>query len=460
MSLQHDIHQELIAPGRPDAELLRRVHTQADSYLTLHNKIIDPTTGEPQFQNLVSCPVGWLPGLWEQINGELENDSYFSLNGFYRPGRQRSTTGWLGPDGEPLCRPDRRAESLRYLNACWADLDHHKLGLTVGQAVGLVIDLAANGTVPMPTLTIQSGRGLWAVWLIESVRAWPEVIAWWNRLQNKLSDHHKHLAADQGAIDAARICRIPGSTNTRAKKRVSFTLLGDARRYRIEEIANWLGVQKQTYRRKNNSLIRTSHQSRGALGQLARWKILEDTFWTFIEQIRGGIRRGHRHHALHLLGLIINRKYPLHHRQAACTNGLMRLQNKVEGWDDKRVLAEILAAANTHNRGRVTYATIANWLAITAAESQALEGLMQRPSWPAAGARVVSGPPPAKLAKSLRRDWLLSNVDIDAPPPLRAIATRMAAEGLQAVPNTIRRDLAELRAERLRRAGQSPKSPG
>ena len=75
----------------------------------------------------------------------LATDGAFSINGFARF------------RGQAQAR--RRAEQLRYLCACYADLDGYRAGLSDGQIIGRILDAADAGDIPEPSVTARSGPG-------------------------------------------------------------------------------------------------------------------------------------------------------------------------------------------------------------------------------------------------------------------------------------------------------------
>ena len=117
----------------------------------------------------------------------LVTDAYFALNTSYgkpkprvtprtvetwtpipeQPGAEQLATRtklraeFTHPDtGLPLV--EHSTDTLRWLNCCYADIDCYKVGLTVGDTLGAIVDLQDAGIIPPATLFARSGRGLWA----------------------------------------------------------------------------------------------------------------------------------------------------------------------------------------------------------------------------------------------------------------------------------------------------------
>ena len=94
-----------VTPASPDVRPILLTHRKHDGYVSFHRK-----RGE-QFENLCSVPANMLEGLWEQFAGELEEDSFFSIMGFYRgarsPSRSFDNNGNALPTaGGPVARYD------------------------------------------------------------------------------------------------------------------------------------------------------------------------------------------------------------------------------------------------------------------------------------------------------------------------------------------------------------------
>jgi hypothetical protein len=75
-----------------------------------------------------------------------------------------------------------------------ADIDFYKLGLSLGQAVGSILDAQEQGVVPPASLLMSSGRGVWAFWLLVGegsepfLRAWPENVELYRRVQSRITE--------------------------------------------------------------------------------------------------------------------------------------------------------------------------------------------------------------------------------------------------------------------------------
>lgn len=108
----------------------------------------------------------------------------------------------------------RRIEYLKELKAQFIDLDIYKTGFTKDQ---IIMQLEAdyfNKSIPRPNLIVDSGRGLYLIWLLNSVPA--KALPLWKAVEEYLYSVLKPLGADRQALDPTRILRVPGSINSKS----------------------------------------------------------------------------------------------------------------------------------------------------------------------------------------------------------------------------------------------------
>ena len=123
----------------------------------------------------------------------LENDVYITPNTMYK--RQR------------------RVANIRQFRALYQDLDIHKLGYNKAEVVWSIYILAYEGKIPMPSMIVDSGRGLHLYWKIKNAPF--GALKTWQELQDYLYYQLKHLNADKQATDGARILRLPNTVNSK-----------------------------------------------------------------------------------------------------------------------------------------------------------------------------------------------------------------------------------------------------
>jgi hypothetical protein len=339
------------APG-PDPRFISALHRGADGFVTFHSK------ADGSFRTITAFTAGSLNETFDQIRPELEMDSYFSINGFFRAHRSGKT--------------------LRYLNAVFIDLDVYNAGLTVGQAIGRVVDLQDAGAIPPASMLARSGRGLWLFWILEDPNhaglpqpAFPEKVEHYTRVGRELRDRLAALGPD--AYDAVRVARVPGSMNPKSSTRVSYwTQAGSDGlfpTYTLDSLGSLIGVPERAARATRDR--RTEDSSSEA--KRAGWRALQRKRFTqlrALEEMRGGFGEGCRNRAALLCAMF------------ARTNGLDPMAEVEELAQRCRTPLEPSARRGAV-RGSEALAlvrdqTIADWLQITPAESERLDG------WPPA----------------------------------------------------------------------------
>lgn len=244
----------------PDDLPIRAIHRGPSGYIPLVVK-----KDGIDWQELGAIQIGqpFLP----TILAALANDGYFALNTSYgtRPRVNKvSRETWQPIEGErggeqlvttektrlswtnhrtKLAWANHTTDTLRWLNVAYADIDCYKHELTIGDALGAIVDMQDAGQIPAASMFLRSGRGLWALWFLidhqnpasgEKViyrqthhpdtpaRAWPRTVALYARVQNAIVRKLAHLGADLAAADAARYCPVPGTRKTGATERVLY----------------------------------------------------------------------------------------------------------------------------------------------------------------------------------------------------------------------------------------------
>ena len=144
-----------------------------------------------------------------------ENNVYITLNTFYKT--------------------YRRIECLKELNALFIDLDTYKTGFTKEQILMNLNENYFGKNIPIPNLIIDSGRGLYLIWLIKKVPSM--ALPLWKAAEDYFYKTLKEFGADRQALDATRILRIPGSINPKTHTEVKIIDNYDYL-YELREIQN------------------------------------------------------------------------------------------------------------------------------------------------------------------------------------------------------------------------------
>ena len=127
-----------------------------------------------------------------------EDNVYITLNTFYKT--------------------YRRIECIKELNALFIDLDIYKTGFTKEQILMNLNENYFKQSMPIPNFIIDSGRGLYLIWLIKKVPSM--ALPLWEAVEEYFYKTLKEFGADRQALDATRILRVPGSFNSKTHTEV------------------------------------------------------------------------------------------------------------------------------------------------------------------------------------------------------------------------------------------------
>ena len=192
--------------------------------------------------NIHSRSKGWITrsvidkkgySQWHYKYAELKDldmsdeNIYITLNTFYKP-----------------CR---RLENIKELNTLFIDLDYYKTGKTKDQVLMDLEKNYFNQSIPIPNYVIDSGRGMYLIWLINAVPS--QALPLWKAVQDHLYKQLKCFGADRQALDATRILRVPGSINSKSKTVVN--ILDEYEYvYDLREIQNGFLPELKPYEKK------------------------------------------------------------------------------------------------------------------------------------------------------------------------------------------------------------------
>ena len=476
-----------LVPSKPDWKPIQAIHRGNDGYITFARK-----DEEGNHQELWAIQAQELEGVFPQLLPELEVDSYFSINSFYRGAHWHSKTQpALRPvNDKPLLGTERRISSLRHLTACFVDIDCYEKDVTQGQVLGAVDDAVTDGHLPAPSMIARTPeRGVWCFWFLVGPegshtlqRAFPEKIQMWNRIQNVLCNKLDALGTDAGAKDAARLTRVPGSINTKANARIAcwFPVLEDGTvpKYTLYDLAKFFNVFETP---GGPALKRFEKKTEGKegldarRGQRGRWRhALRDfqTLWS----LRGTWRKGLRNKAAFVLSNILR--------------GIDDFGTDADRWDEMlRLLRDMEQPLKENGRGVDRYSikdlervwkqigikrqnkklyyktgllrnqTIADLLDITPIEQAQLK------KWPCASAykdlpEFLEAPAGGRAKMTLVRSWMVKQICDEHTeskkkiPTLNELKDLLLSHGVQASVSTIRQDMKDLGIANPRRHGR------
>lgn len=168
-----------------DKSYINQLHENSKGWITKATKNPDFKQWHYRFRDLIL----------EDLEG---NNTYISVNTFYKT--------------------YRRIEYLKELQAAFIDLDTYNTEFNKNQIIMNLQENFYNKSIPIPSLTIDSGRGLTLMWLINKVPY--KALPLWNAIQEYLYEQLKEFGADKKALDCTRVLRVVGSINTKSNTRV------------------------------------------------------------------------------------------------------------------------------------------------------------------------------------------------------------------------------------------------
>lgn len=185
-------------------------------------------------------PVKDLHEIFPTIQQHFLRDSYHGISIYFGTAQWRDPVTNLPATGRKANNPfsARCKENLRYLPACFSDLDCGRSDqdaktpeqkLSWRYAAAEAGELMDSGAIPQATIIARSGRGVYLFWLLcdeqnrqRPVKALPSNIFMMETCNKELNRRLAHLAADSNTFDATRLCRIDGSLHTGAQRRVTY----------------------------------------------------------------------------------------------------------------------------------------------------------------------------------------------------------------------------------------------
>lgn len=183
------------------AELLHSKKFNRDIELLNYFQMIAPDWDEKTYFSLFklnpTCRWSINNSDLRLLDCEGEENFYCSVNSFYAPGKQ---TG-------------KYAKSL---NTLVIDLDYYNMPYLVGLEPWQVIKLLEEDVnYPTPSFYVNSGRGLYLIWLLEKTHATTKSKKYWQQIEETLIEQFKDFGADPKVKDIARVTRLTGTKNSK-----------------------------------------------------------------------------------------------------------------------------------------------------------------------------------------------------------------------------------------------------
>jgi hypothetical protein len=423
-------------------KLMTALHRGTDSYVTFHRT---PRGGG--FKNLFSIRASHLKAEVPARLPALKSDAFFSINGFWN---------YALKPGRPIVRfingvPSRKADHLRYLNACYSDIDFYNTGLDYKGTFNTIRNLVAKHALPPPSFGLRS-RGLWLFWLLrdEKQPALPPRYSAnrhaYVQIQKKLHSLISQIGADAKARDAARVTRVPGSKNSKNKTNVQVLWPANGRslvRYKLTELARFLKIglpQRITpdrwklIRRTWAAMLRRRlayHKSRQTKPN--RWKPVDEQrveqFRT-LEALRSGFYDGQRNDAAFIYARLLT--------TWGCSPKQIQSEVRCLGRSctpplTPREIAGAIKSGTKRMPGSITNKTIRERLDITETEHAELKKKFPRYAWKPASGLIEHSRRQARLEE-------MKGLIRNGPLPIRKTAALLTKRGYRVSRSQVARD--------------------
>lgn len=257
-----------------------------------------------------------------QLAPMLAVDSFYTICGqqfpAYKEGRIQRSQFAVTPRGGKLPMGRHSKANTQYLTACWTDIDCYKLDMEPGTVIGQVINAEKDGRIPRVSIVVESGGGIWLLWLVRDdrnpgkpPRAYKSLVNLWAVIQRTIHQRFGKYGADpQSATDCSRYTRTPGSINSKWKTEVEywvhFDQAGKVWTYTLPELAKWFNVPPPKLPPEKPRLTKSvdgkdpAKQAAGAKGYIRRWEQDLDDLYLLWNR-RGRFGPGHRNYAVLIL---------------------------------------------------------------------------------------------------------------------------------------------------------------
>jgi hypothetical protein len=443
---------------------LLQLHRHTDGYLSF------AVAREDDWRPVFAIRADRLETMFPEIRNHLLRDSFVSINAAHRAARRSKPSALAG-----IHHPLHRSETLRYLCACYCDLDFYKKGLTYPQALAALRSVIAEGQLPPFSFLVNSGRDLWAFWLLhdEADPAQAHTGAYadnpgnhlllYQRIHREIGRRLAWLGADPAATDAARYVRMPGSFRNDVEAVVLWEWPANTpmASYSLRELARLLGLEqpasKSSAARASPAGVRPARRhgfdvaNRNKLAAVRRLQALRG----------GGFGEGHRNLAAFILAACLRRN------GATAADTLLQVEALARDCRPPLPHGECLAVVRSvykdHRSRKMSYRYIADQLAVTPAEAQSISEHLRKP-FPAAHESPVTapriGPAGRRATQRMLRRLLIRNLveGLGLVPSSRQLQVLLRPSGMETTHVTLQADLRALGFNAQRSLGIPPLS--
>ncbi len=409
-------------------------------------------------ENLFAATKEQVRAMLPELARWLLQDAYLTVNGY------NSTAPYtVRKTGLPGVW--RKEKNLRYLNAVYADLDIGRAGesgprgLSVNEASQVLIDLLTGGTLPQLSMSAQSGRGLYAFWILrddddetapvtfKGQRNFVETLALYKKVNRAIYKRLECLAADK-ICDAARVLRVPGTrhsgTGEKCFYKVTFDGQGKLVTYTLRELAAAFGVpvlEKSLPRDLREWTPNETVNEKRANGPKALAAARARDLVT-LEQWRGGWTKGNRRFCLRLYAQFLRSagvEYSAAARAVETMAGNCQPPYPSDASDESLKL--LLNAVWFEPFAKLTQLNLVRWLQITPDDARELELERIVPVQLQDERQATAKATGRTATTATRRAAIQTLIETRGLLSAREFVTELRAQGIDGSAATIARDL-------------------
>ena len=451
MELVRHIPETIEAPKLRGLHLL---HRHEDGFISFAVQSDDGV-----FLHLASIQRSQLESLFPEFRQRLEKDGYVSVNASYCETNSLTRSKASVQRGRDRDRY-HSGKTLKYLCACYADIDYYNADLRFSEAYGYVLRAEEEGRIPRHSIAIDSGRGMWLLWLLRDERdpdhvhrgAWADSplnhVLLYSGIQRKICTALSAIGCDKAGVDAARHVRVEGSLHTETEQFVQWFVRGDqagVNAYTLKGLADFFGIRhathgaipstraaKQRGDRKPQPYHLKGHRAAGE----AKINIIE-----LLSNWRGGFEKGGRNKALSLYAMALR---GAHLSQQVASDRAMELARHCRPPVGQAEVSGIIGSAYRQTKSLLRYQTIADNLTVTPAEAGELCLLTTKPFPAASSFPALARKLSRKEGMEIRHAAIKRIIHQHGPLSFREMQKQLSSEGIEASYVTVRADYAAL----------------
>lgn len=227
----------------------------ADIEMTLqdYHEVMYPRAEDAKYVAVATKKDKWSQRMYKATawlnHVDLTTNCYLSVNTFFKP--------------------QRRANSVRHLNAFFIDLDIYNVGVSQQDVFDAIDFYVKTNRMLPPTMVLSSGRGMYLIIKIEDVPGGlKRVKTLYEAIQTYFNDLFAEFGADPNAKDVSRVLRVPGSVNTKTGNKVEILQYNPEAMYTMSVMAPFVDAFEEKQKIYQKPKKKKEKQSNSKIGYL------------------------------------------------------------------------------------------------------------------------------------------------------------------------------------------------